>query len=168
MLTARATAECARKTAADAILGIPYAAEELWDGEVIEGQAVTPAARVTSAEILGTTDTPPGATGAATETAGAGSPGPAAEAAPGGADTVRPTDARIRRMYGLLGKHGMGTRDAALAYINEALGRRAEDDNLITTSKDMSKEDTDTVIALLEKLPEPAPAKAAPKADTTP
>jgi hypothetical protein len=33
MLVARATAECCRLTASDAILGIPYSSEELWDGE---------------------------------------------------------------------------------------------------------------------------------------
>ena len=59
MLLARATAECARMTAADAILGIAYSAEEIADGERppgspvrVEAKAGTPV-RVTAADILG-------------------------------------------------------------------------------------------------------------------
>lgn len=51
MLLARATAECARLTAADAILGVPYSSEELEDGDAAVVQ-VAPA-RVTREEILG-------------------------------------------------------------------------------------------------------------------
>ena len=40
MLTARATAECARLVAADVIMGVPYAVEELEDGDV---DTITPA-----------------------------------------------------------------------------------------------------------------------------
>lgn len=55
MLLARATAECARLVAADAILGIPYAAEELRDDpalreEISPAPAATP---VTADDIVG-------------------------------------------------------------------------------------------------------------------
>ncbi len=41
MLLARATAECARLVAADAILGIPYSSEEIADGVDVESPALT-------------------------------------------------------------------------------------------------------------------------------
>jgi hypothetical protein len=55
MLVARATAECARMTAADALLGIPYSAEELADISPVQvTAAVGPSlGRVTAAEIQG-------------------------------------------------------------------------------------------------------------------
>jgi hypothetical protein len=54
MLVARATSEAARRVASDAILGIPYSAEELRDNP--EPIQVPPAKRVTAAEILGKPD----------------------------------------------------------------------------------------------------------------
>jgi hypothetical protein len=56
MLVARATAEAARRCASDAILGIPYSAEELRDAPETVVQA--PSRRVTAAEVLGKHQTP--------------------------------------------------------------------------------------------------------------
>jgi hypothetical protein len=48
MLVARATSECARLVAADALLGVPYSAEELNDGiEVVGVGTETPASKTT-------------------------------------------------------------------------------------------------------------------------
>jgi hypothetical protein len=54
MLLARATAECARLIAADAILGIPYAAEELRDSPELRDELAVPAGTpVTVDDVVG-------------------------------------------------------------------------------------------------------------------
>jgi hypothetical protein len=54
MLLARATAECARLIAADAILGIPYAAEELRDNPELRDELSVPAGTpVTVDDVVG-------------------------------------------------------------------------------------------------------------------
>lgn len=51
MLLARATAECARLVAADAILGIPYSAEEIRDGDVDDAAPVVAYTPVTADDL---------------------------------------------------------------------------------------------------------------------
>lgn len=57
MMTARGQAEISRQVAPDALLGIPYSVEELYDmpGRAEATPEFAPPARVTAAEILGTT-----------------------------------------------------------------------------------------------------------------
>lgn len=62
MLVARATAECARLIASDAILGIPYAAEEISDHPELQ-MAVATAEPLTAADITGDEPDEPGAAG---------------------------------------------------------------------------------------------------------
>lgn len=59
MLTARATAEVCRLIAADALLGIPYAVEELQTEPGRIRATVEPSPRVTAAEILGAPEPAP-------------------------------------------------------------------------------------------------------------
>jgi hypothetical protein len=59
MLIARATSEACRWIAMDAIMGMPYSAEEIRDHESPAFEGRTPARRVTAAEILGATGDQP-------------------------------------------------------------------------------------------------------------
>jgi hypothetical protein len=52
MLLARATSECARLVAADAILGIPYSAEELRDSPELRDEPAWPVAPVSTEDIV--------------------------------------------------------------------------------------------------------------------
>lgn len=58
MLVARASAQAARRVAADALLGIAYSSEELRDADLMTPATIVTAPRVTAAEILGAAPTP--------------------------------------------------------------------------------------------------------------
>jgi hypothetical protein len=139
MLIARATSECARLIAADAILGIPYSVEELEDGgpapvQAIAEQVTPPAARrrnpVSTLPTMPVQDAPASA-------------GP-----PVGHDTpIDPKGAQMKRMQILL-KERVGThREAVLDFVSGTVGRE------IGSSKDLMYAEAARVIDALEQLP---------------
>jgi hypothetical protein len=139
MLIARATAECARLIASDAILGIPYSVEELEDGgpapvQATAEQVTPPASRrrnpVSTLPTMPVQDEPASA-------------GP-----PVGHDTpIDPKGAQMKRMQILL-KERVGThREAVLDFVSGTVGRE------IGSSKDLMYAEAARVIDALEQLP---------------
>lgn len=138
MLVARATAECARLIASDAILGIPYASEELIDGDTGTGVALDitePAAEVKPARRTAQRAPRP-------------TPEPAPEPEldePASEVAFEPiTPNQQKKLHTVLGKLGLADRDRGLAAIAAILGREIE------STKDLSKQDAMTVIDALE------------------
>lgn len=140
MLVARATAECARLIASDAILGIPYASEELIDGD-------------TDAGVTLAVDTAPEVRPARRTAQRA--PRPTPEPAPEPElDNYEPEVAALaerlvgepitgpqqKMLHALLRKANLSEREAGLAAIAAILGRDVE------STKDLSKADATTVI----------------------
>lgn len=139
MLVARATAECARLVASDAILGIPYASEELEDGADVT--AVEPVAEVKparrTAQRAPRPTAPPAPEPAFDE--------PAADPAPEPAEPI--TGPQQKKLHALLNERGLGNRDDGLARIAEILERD------IASTKELSKQDAMRVIDALEAPP---------------
>lgn len=127
MLVARATSEMARWIAADAIMGMPYSAEEIRDGDGDMEVRVGPR-RVTAADILD-------------------EPQPAIVATP---EPPQPmTDAQRKRMFVLWDEIGYGgeeNRDQRLAIIGKVLGL----DGPVESSNVLTFEQADVVIAALD------------------
>jgi hypothetical protein len=139
MLVARATAECARLIASDAILGIPYASEELIDGDTQPGATLT----VDSVpEVKPARRTAQRAPRAAVEVPEPELGEPAADVMEAAAYVAgEPITAPQQKMlHALLRKANLGEREAGLAAIAAILGRDVE------STKDLSKADATIVI----------------------
>lgn len=142
MLIARATSDLARRVAADAILGIPYSAEEVRDSDVtIPGELAAPAPpRVTSAEITGRRATTVNEAAAEeptyqeppTETADDEVPEPEEE---GGTEGPPISAAQSRLLHALLGKLELTDRELALAKCSDVLGREVETTKTLTKAE---------------------------------
>jgi hypothetical protein len=142
MLVARATSEMARWIASDAILGIPYSAEELDD----EG-TVVPAE---------TGETKPARRTAQRRPAPVATPAPEPEfdepvlvdeQAADVPDDVEPiTAAQQKKLHACLNDRQLGERDRGLAFISKLLGRE------VTTTKELSKRDAMHVIDALDAM----------------
>lgn len=175
MLVARATSELARRIAADAILGIPYSAEELDDdapppkaGTV--RRAAPPREAVQDVERPALPDEPDAPTEAATEAPRAAAervsprrnrsvedavdvplPPVAEEAAAAPvANPDGPTDAQMRKLHASFNDHGIKDRDLRLAYCFDVIGRE------ITSSTELTRAEASQVI---ERLLEDAPVE---------
>jgi hypothetical protein len=129
MLLARATAECARMTASDAILGIPYASEELADdGPVSAPPAEVKPARRTAQRAPRPVEPPP-------------EPDleePAATEDTDAEDLIN--EAQSKKLHAQLRELGKGDRDAGLAEVSRILGRE------VTTTKTLSRFDAGRVL----------------------
>jgi hypothetical protein len=164
MLLARATAECARMTAADALLGIPYAVEELDDGDSVTptvADEVKPARRTAQRRQ--------------TEPQPAPEPDLPEPTAPTEAEIVdeQPTepdeptadmitDKQLTKLHATLGDLGWNDRAKGLAEISEIVGEP------LTSSKQLTKVEAIRVIDVLEtKVQERRrAAQEQPQADT--
>jgi hypothetical protein len=139
MLVARATSEIARWIASDAILGIPYSAEELDDdGELSAVEPVTevrPARRTAQRR----TATPPAASTPAPEP----ELDEPADLVPEGLEPI--TGPQQKKLHALLNERGLGDRENGLRALSEILDRE------ITTSKELSKQEAMRVIDVLEQ-----------------
>lgn len=158
MLIARATSECARLVAADAILGVPYAAEELDDG----------------LDSLAVTELPPAAgekpkrtarrqTRQAPATARGDAPAAEPDALPEPelvppvsdvSDTGLPSDEpepisepQSKKLHAVLNELGVSERDYKLR-IARAITQRPE----LSTSNDLTKAEATTLIDTLESV----------------
>lgn len=147
MLVARATAECARLIASDAILGIPYASEELVDGDQVGPVAAFPAAEQEEVRPARRT----------AQRAPRPVPQPAPEPEldePGEMPPDPITPSQQKMLHALLRKANLADRDAGLAAIAAILKRDVE------STKTLSKHEASTVIDTLaaetEEPEEPA------------
>lgn len=158
MLVARATSELCRLVAADAIMGMPYSAEEIIDGEFIDGGPVMATAQriTTAADIIG--DTPP----AAIQAASSARPAPVVDRNPAPAiegevtsnhpvsgppaDTITPKQRSM--MFALFAQKGMTKPAGQRTYISEVLQRPAQ------SRAALSKDDAKTLIDHLNELPD--------------
>jgi hypothetical protein len=148
MLVARATAECARLIASDAILGIPYASEELDDGiEAPPVDEVKPTRRTAqrAARPVEPVET--------VVPARVDEPEPEFDTDPEEAEPI--TTAQQRKLHALLRDKGLGNRDAGLRAISMIL------EHPVGSTKELTKADAMTVIDRLEDLPEAADAEPA-------
>ena len=143
MLIARATSECARMIASDAILGIPYSVEELEDGGTVQATAtqVSPAAaapvkRRNQASVL-----PPVVASEPVQEAPAGpvEPGP-------GEGRIDPKGPQMARLQILFKERGFD-RESALEFMSGVVGDR------VGSSKDLTYGEAAKVIGRLEKMP---------------
>lgn len=137
MLLARATSECARLVAADAILGLPYSAEELEDQQATPTTTVQrePAKRTVQHKSA---EPPPMVEPDLT-------PEPAPEPAPQNvAGITKPQSAKLHAAFGNLG-YGADDRDRRLHVASRLIGRNLE------SSSDLTKDEASTVIDLLEQ-----------------
>lgn len=136
MLVARATAECARLVASDAILGIPYASEELDDGDMAPVQAtaeVRPARRTARRAPIVEPDPEP-------------TPEPELDEPSGPAPI---TAAQQKMMHALLRKTGREDREVGLVYIAGVVGRPVE------STKELSSLEASEVIDSMVAADEP-------------
>jgi hypothetical protein len=128
MMVARGQAEICRQIAADALHGVPYAAEELEDMPAIR---VEPARVTRAAEVLGVD-------------------GDATEEPSTDEGVVMMTGPQSRKLFALLKEKGYSDRDRALVFIAGVVGREIDSRNELT------KQDAMDVIDALEQLGEAA------------
>lgn len=157
MLVARATSEMARWIASDAILGIPYSAEELDDEGAVTVEAaaeVKPARRTAQRAARTAPASPPPAPEPEFDE-------PAAEV-PEGVESI--TTPQQRKLHALLNERGLGDRENGLRALSEILDRE------VTTSKELTKQDAMRVIDALESYEptDPGPAYDEPEVDDWP
>lgn len=162
MLVARATAECCRLVAADAILGIPYAVEELDDGGGQEEKPRT-AQRRAPAKATATVQRPaPQARPAQQRPAppapadGPPLPGeddyddePAAEEQPAEDEDQAPeliTRAQASKLHALFSQAEIGGRNDRIHISGEIVGRKLQ------SSSELTKQEASGLIDMLEYL----------------
>jgi hypothetical protein len=152
MLVARATAEASRWIAADAILGIPYVAEELIDALeeaaaplALEGPpaAVDGNGQAAAAKAKRTRRKTPAAPPALPAAPPAPPAAIPAEPDPGAGKISKP---QLDRMHGELRAVGLDDRETALEMISGWAGRT------ITTTTELTGVEARKVLAALEKL----------------
>ena len=142
MLLARATAECARLVAADAILGIPYASEELEDLEPTPTTTVARADRPKTTvrrAVAPVPDEPSLDEGPEQDV-----PARPVEDRPLAVEPI--TAAQLKKLHVMMGERGLTDRDLGLAFLSEAVLRE------IASSKDLTKDEARFVIDQLEHL----------------
>jgi len=148
MLVARATAECCRLVAADALLGLPYVYEELQDITDPEPAAAeTPSPRAAPAPVKRTarraSAPQPGSVKPPPDTTG--DPADGGDAA-GGVDGAPPatspmiTDPQRKALYAGLRDLGLGEKDAGLRQISLWIGRA------IDSTKDLTEDEASSAL----------------------
>jgi hypothetical protein len=160
MLVARATAEVCRWIASDAIMGMPYTAEEIRDGEHADQGSELPQVvqRASVADIvgqpaIGSTATPPTPPEQYVKPEIEPVSAPPAEPP---ADPITPKQRSA--MFALFAQKGMTKPADQRTYIAEVMKRPSQ------SRAALSKDDAKTIIEHLNRLPD-LPAEDAPKAD---
>lgn len=158
MLLARATAECARMIAADALLGIPYTLEELADEVAVELEPRTRTVRrqqPAAVEAAPAPAAPAVAPPAARSDGYAGRPvedtglpplpgEDATESAAGPGGDRAATAAQLKKMGAVFGALTVTDRAERLALTSRIVGRG------ITTASDLTRDEAKTLIDTLE------------------
>jgi len=145
MLVARGTAEVVRRIAADAILGLPYAAEEIGDGDpgdITAPVPLTPVRRTAQRRNAAPVTTAPVEPDFEPEP----DPEPPATNVPDSlvtGDEPR-TEAQSRALFAMLGEHGVKDRDDVFQVIGLIIDRPVE------STKELTKAE---VSRLLDELP---------------
>ena len=161
MLIARATSEVCRLTAADAILGIPYSAEELRDGvtpdwtpvdsapepspdePVADAPAPTRRTAQRRTKPRNTAPEPPAAESPADDQPElSGPPLPGEDDEPTGPEPIR--DAQLKKLHTIFSNAGIANRDTRLRACVLIVGRDLE------SSKDLTKDEALGLIDTLE------------------
>jgi hypothetical protein len=152
MLVARATAEVARRVAADALMAMPYVAEEIADGQI--GVATDPAAiagpatktkprTLKRAAALPPTDSPADSpTDSSTDSPADSGGSPPEEPPPAEPEPDLMTEPQKRALMAVYRKAG-GDRDERIAHASEVLGRD------VTTFAELTKREA---MVLLDAL----------------
>lgn len=135
MLIARATSEVCRWIASDAIMGMPYSSEEIYDGGDFEPRPAP--RRVTAAEILAAANEPPAST----------APPEHAEAAPVREPMTKPQQGK---MHALFTEVGIADRDKRMGYVNEILAEKVGPERRVESSNELSKTEAGHVIDALQ------------------
>lgn len=148
MLLARATSECARMVAADAILGIAYAAEEITDSLNSDGELpadgpepgeATPRTRKMSRKPKAEPIAAVSSDDAAEE------PEQPAQAEP--ESPLLNTSSQVaRQMFAAFNDVGITDKEERLAYVSDVVGRE------VTTSREMTDADAEAVIGSLNRM----------------
>jgi hypothetical protein len=160
MLIARATAECSRLVASDALLGIPYSAEELADGVYGDLPAPPPpelpSAPPAPARRTAQRRTRPRQTATQSEPPAEPSEEPQGPPLPGedGFEDEQPAPAandpatrpQLTKLHTIFGKGGIDNRDTRLAACSLIVGRE------LTSSADLTKEEAIKLIETLDDL----------------
>jgi hypothetical protein len=155
MLVARATAECCRLVASDAILGMPYCAEEIWDGNGSMEQSTQPelavvdtkrTARRRAAPSTTVTRPEPMRDEPAEEPTGPPLPGEDDLDNTPPTDTVTVTRAQLTKLHASLNDFGVTERADKLQMVG-ILARRE-----LGSSSDLTKVEASAVIETLERL----------------
>lgn len=147
MLVARATAECCRLVASDAILGMPYSAEEIWDGNgsmeqgVLEVEGVKRTARRRSAAPIAAVPPP------AQDDEPAGPPLPGEDDDEGAPPTVEMvTRSQLTKLHATLNDFGVTERADKLQMVGLLARRELE------SSSELTKDEASAVIDVLDRL----------------
>lgn len=169
MLIARASAECARLIAADALLGMPYTSEELEDDldgvDVPEGSeqardkprtarrrgAAQAVAKPATSEPTDAEPEPdfdseaPSPAPQSNEKSEAANDAPPSSAAASDPSAELATKPQLQKLHILFGENGLTDRAAGLAYISGEIGRD------VTSSKQLTKGEATQLIDSLER-----------------
>jgi hypothetical protein len=143
MLIARATSEVCRWIASDAIMGMPYSAEEIRDEDGAFEPRPRPS-RVTAAEIIAAADElQPEATTTSVDT-------PVAAAA-ATSERESMTRAQQSKLHALFNDVDVTDRPSRLQYVNEVLAEAYGPERQVTSSSELSKDEASQVIDKLQK-----------------
>lgn len=160
MLYARATAECARRTAPDCLLGMPYSREELEDSRPIRATVERLDVPTGIADSLGIV--PAGEPIDITDAVEVvdSEPVEAPSEPSGNQDTEQVsepliTPAQLKKLHVVLGKEGLTTDVAKHDWLTTELRRT------ITSTKDLTKAEAGPIIDFLEQAQAADAAKAA-------
>lgn len=160
MLLARATSELCRMIASDAILGVPYAVEELSDGEMPDSEPTQPQTSATppprrTAQRRNQPRTAPKQPAQAqaepqedSEPSGPPLPGEEGFEEEPAAETASPpiTRAQTTKLHAIFSEAGISSRDTKLAISAHIIGRELQ------SSSDLTKDEASTLIDTLEQL----------------
>jgi hypothetical protein len=149
MLVARATAECARFVASDAILGIGYTSEEIQDQ--VDGPLTAKVAKTTRRRAAATRVERPTLASATRTTESASGPPLPDDDIPALEEAASITEAQMKKMQAIFTSSGIKDRERRLSISSFLVHRE------LSSSSDLTKAEANTLIDTLEQLAEQGP-----------